>query len=267
MKFGKIVAVLIVLLCLYGVPRILEGGFSAGTPFAGGGPAEGGTAAAVVGQSPGGETGGLFSPDEPSRGTAEAAPDRIPDYTGQDVIELGSGIPNFTEYDFQNMSGEHYGELDPLGRCGPAWAKLSRDMMPESERGSIGTVRPSGFRTVKYPDLIRYQYLYNRCHLIAYCLTGQNDNERNLITGTDHLNRDLMLPYETSVASYLDGSVRHVLYRVTPLFRGRELVARGVELEACSLEDRGRDLSFHVFLYNVQPGIRIDYRTGESRRE
>ncbi|MBQ7534296.1 MAG: DNA/RNA non-specific endonuclease [Stomatobaculum sp.] len=238
---------LAVLLCLYGVPRLLAPEYES------------------AGKLPGAaETG---EPAAFSKSIAEDDPRSIPDYAGQDTLVLNGNVPNFTESDFRELSSEYYSEPDALGRCGMAYARLDRKMMPQGTRGSMGDIRPSGFRNVKYPDLIQDLYLYNRCHLIAWCLTGQEGSLKNLFTGTRHLNKELMLPYETQIASYLDGSVRHVLYRVTPLFRGNELVCRGVELEACSIEDRGRDLCFHVFLYNVQPGIAINYRTGESRRE
>ena len=139
--------------------------------------------------------------------------------------------------------------------------------MPEEneEREAIGMIKPSGWQTVKYPELIEDLYLYNRCHLIAYALTGQNDNEENLITGTRYMNSELMLKYEMDVIHYVEDTDNHVLYRVRPLFKGNELVARGVEMEAYSVEDNGAGLSFHVFVYNVQPGIEIDYATGESK--
>lgn len=242
-----LLAVLFVLLCLYGVPRLLAPEYGIAGTASGAGASEG--------------------PPGFSKSTAEADPRSIPDYAGQDILILNGNVPNFTEKDLQELSGEYYSEPDALGRCGMAYAMLDRKMMPQGTRGSMGNIRPSGFKNAKYPDLIQDLYLYNRCHLIAWCLTGQEGNLQNLFTGTRHLNKELMLPCETQIADYLDGSVRHVLYRVTPLFRGNELVCRGVELEACSVEDRGMDLSFHVFLYNVQPGIEINYRTGESRRQ
>ena len=223
-----------VLLCLYGIPRLLspEYGLPGSGVRPGGIPSAGGT---------------------PGLGVAGEAPQSIPDYSGQDILVLNGNVPYFTEAELKELEGEHYSVPDPLGRCGMAYARLDRRMMPQGTRGSMGTIRPSGFKNAKYPDLIPDLYLYNRCHLIAWCLTGQEGTLQNLFTGTRHLNKDLML--------------RHVLYRVTPYFKGNELVCRGVELEACSVEDRGRDLCFHVFLYNVQPGVRIDYRTGESRAE
>lgn len=189
----------------------------------------------------------------------------IPDFSGIDYIELNGNIPNFTEYDIENTEGEIYSELDELGRCGAAMAKLDRSMMPTEERGEIGMIRPSGWQTVKYPDLIEDLYLYNRCHLIAYGLTGQNANERNLITGTRYMNVNGMLPFELKVMRYLERSENHVMYRVTPYFKENELVARGVEMEAYSIEDSGEGISFHVFVYNYQPGIEIDYLTGNSK--
>lgn len=209
----------------------------------------------------------VFPDGEPSKSIAEAAPELIPDYDGRDIIELNGNRPGFTKYDRENFSGEAYAELDGLGRCGGAMARLHWSMMPENARGQIGEIRPSGWRQKKYPGIIGSEppFLYHRCHLIAYALTGQNANARNLVTGTEHLNIELMRPLEIRVARVLDDSDGHVLYRATPYFKDRELVARGVELEALSLEDRGIDVCFHVFLYNVQPGIGIDYATGESR--
>jgi len=191
----------------------------------------------------------------------------IPTYDGRDCIVLNDNRPDFAQEYLDTATGENYSELDGLGRCGVAVALLDRSMMPTGERGEIGSVRPSGWVQAKYPEIIdsKPPYLYNRCHLIGYMLTGQNANDRNLITGTRYLNAELMLPYETRVARYLDHSDNHVLYRVTPHFKGDELVARGVEMEAYSVEDGGAGVCFHVFLYNIQPGIEIDYRTGESR--
>ncbi len=206
-----------------------------------------------------------FRADEPSRGTAAAAPDSIPDYSGEDYIVLNNNVPNFTAYDIDTITGEHYSELDRLGRCGAAVAMLDETMLPTGERGEIGSVKPSGWQTAVYPELIEDRFLYHRCHLIAWSLTGQNDNEKNLITGTQYMNEVTMLPFEREVLWYLYRSDEHVLYRVTPLFRGSELVARGVEMEAWSVEDGGASVCFHVFVYNRQPGIEIDYRTGDSR--
>ena len=206
-----------------------------------------------------------FAADAFSESTCSIHPERIPDFDGADYAELNGNRPNFTEYDRTHLSGETYSDLDLLGRCGSAVAMLDRSMMPSEERGFIGEIRPSGWHTVKYPELIEDNYLYNRCHLISYAMTGQNDNPRNLITGTRHMNTEGMLPFEILVLKYLDHSDNHVLYRVTPFFRGLELVARGVEMEAWSVEDEGEGVCFHVFVYNHQPGIVIDYLTGDSR--
>lgn len=192
--------------------------------------------------------------------------DNIPEYSGNDYIVLNNNQPGFTDEDFQNISGENYSSLDYLGRCGTAVAMLDRSMMPTEERGEIGQIKPSGWIQKKYEGIVDSQppYLYNRCHLIAYALTGQNANEENLITGTRYFNVNAMLPFEEKVMRYLDYSDNHVLYRVTPYFKGSELVARGVEMEAYSVEDQGDGLCFHVFVYNQQPGIEIDYQTGDS---
>jgi DNA-entry nuclease len=196
-------------------------------------------------------------------------PDSIPEYSGDDYIVLNKGKPNFNEWDLENITGEYYSELDKLGRCGVAYAMLEQSMMPTEKRGEIRQVKPSGWVQEKYEGIVDSDppYLYNRCHLIAYALTGQNANERNLITGTRYMNATTMLPWEKQVMKYLDNSENHVLYRVTPYFKNNELVARGVELEAYSVEDKGAGLCFHVFVYNVQPGIEIDYSTGESTIE
>ena len=197
---------------------------------------------------------------------ATSFPAQIPEYSGEISIELNNNIPSFSDYDLTHITGESYSDLDSLGRCGSAAAMLDRSMMPDGERGEIGMIRPSGWKQNKYPGIIDSEppYLYHRCHLIAYALTGQNANEKNLITGTQHMNIQGMRPYEVKVARYLDGNDHHVLYRVTPYFAGDERLCRGVEMEADSVEDSGRDLCFHVFVYNVQPGIEIDYMTGEN---
>lgn len=208
----------------------------------------------------------LNSSNQYSKSIVESNSNSIPDYSGEDYIVLNDNIPNFNEYDVKNIEGEQYVELDSLERCGAAVAKLHQSMMPTEERGSIGQVKPSGWKQAKYPGVVDSNppYLYNRCHLIAFALTGQNANERNLITGTRYMNVETMLPWETKVMKYLDDSENHVLYRVTPNFKEDELVARGVELEAYSVEDNGAGVSFHVFVYNVQPGVEIDYATGAS---
>ena len=205
-----------------------------------------------------------------SRGSlsiVDSDPSQIPDHAGEDCIELNGGIPCFNEWDIANMTGEHYSDLDLLGRCGTATAMLDDSMMPKAPRGEIGEVKPSGWRQARYEGLISSDppFLYNRCHLIAYALTGQNDNPLNLITGTSYMNKTLMLPWEEQVIRYLEGYNGHVLYRVTPYFYKKELLARGVEIEAYSVEDKGAGICFHVFIYNVQPGVELDYSTGNSR--
>lgn len=163
-------------------------------------------------------------------------------------------------------SFEEYSPLDDLGRAVEAFALLGPETLPAEERGAIGNIKPSGWHTVKYPDVIEDLYLYNRCHLIAFCLSGENDNEKNLITGTRYMNVEGMLPYEIEVANYIEDTGNHVLYRATPVYEGDDLVAQGVRLEAYSIEDHGEGISFHVFCHNIQPGITIDYSTGESER-
>lgn len=186
-------------------------------------------------------------------------------YSGTAYIELNNNRPFFDTEELSTESFESYAELDSLGRCGVAYANVCRELMPTEERGEIGMIRPTGWHTVKYPDVIEDLYLYNRCHLIGYQLTGENANEKNLITGTRYLNVEGMLPFENKVAEYVRETNNHVLYRVTPIFNGNNLVADGVLMEACSVEDLGYGVSFCVFVYNVQPGIEIDYKTGESR--
>lgn len=207
----------------------------------------------------------MFLAEEASRSTCLADPESIPEFDGEDYVVLNGNVPNFTEYDRTHIQGENYAPLDPLGRCGTAAAMLEQSMMPLEERGDIANVKPSGWQVARYPDRIEDAFLYNRCHLIAYAMTGQNDNERNLITGTDYMNKTSMLFFEKQVLWFLNRSDGRVLYRVTPFFKGRELVARGVEMEAWSVDDGGESVCFHVFVYNYQPGIDIDYATGRSR--
>lgn len=229
----------------------------------------GGAGVAVSGSAP-----TQSSEQEVSEAVAESAPSEaagdldisdIPEYSGSPYVEVSGDVPAFTEAEL-SAPAETYAPLDPLGRCGSAMAIVSRETMPTEERGSIGLVKPSGWHTVRYDDLISDRYLYNRCHLIGYQLTAENANERNLITGTRYLNVEGMLPFENEVADYVKATGCHVLYRVTPIFVGDELVARGVHMEAKSVEDGGAGVSFNVFCHNVQPGIEIDYSTGESRR-
>lgn len=189
---------------------------------------------------------------------------KIPVYAGEPWVSLNENTPFFTKDDYKTESYEFYSELDHLGRCGQTVANVGYDLMPTEERGEIGMIKPTGWHTVKYPDLIKDRYLYNRCHLQGYQLTAENANERNLITGTRYLNIEGMLEHENLVAEYVRKTKNHVLYRVTPIFAGDDLVCRGVEMEAVSVEDNGKGVKFHIFAYNVQPGITIDYKTGES---
>lgn len=185
-------------------------------------------------------------------------------YNGAPYVTVNNNIPFFEEEEFQTSAFETYSELDKWGRCGVAYACVSKELMPTEERGEIGMIKPAGWHTVKYPVIIEDLYLYNRCHLIAWCLTGENANEKNLITGTRYMNIYGMLPFEEMVANYIDRTNNHVLYRVTPMYKGRNLIASGVLIEAASVEDRGEGISFCVYCYNVQPGIEINYSTGES---
>lgn len=187
----------------------------------------------------------------------------IPEYTGSAYTVLNDNIPDFPEEDFSEESFETYSDMDSLGRCGVAYANIGEDLMPTTKRGSIGQVKPSGWHTVKY-DSVDGKYLYNRCHLIGYQLTAENANEKNLITGTRYLNTEGMLPFENMVADYIKETGNHVLYRVTPLFDGNNLVATGVQMEAESVEDKGDGILYNVFCYNIQPGITIDYKSGDS---
>lgn len=190
----------------------------------------------------------------------------LPAYSGKPYVEIDRNEPGFTEKDKTKKSFEQYSELDSLGRCGVAYANVGKDLMPTEKRGSIGKVKPSGWHTVKY-DIVDGKYLYNRCHLIGYQLTAENANEKNLITGTRYMNVDGMLPFENMVADYVKETGNHVLYRVTPVFEGKNLLAKGVQIEAYSVEDEGDGICFNVFVYNVQPGIQIDYATGESKED
>lgn len=190
----------------------------------------------------------------------------IEDYNGNDFINVNNNIPFFTEEDKQRGSFEEYGDLDSLGRCTEAFAIVSKETMPTEKRGSIGMIKPTGWHTVKY-DNVNGKYLYNRCHLIGYQLTGENANPNNLITCTRQMNSETMLMFENRVANYVKDSDGRVLYRVTPYFEGDNLLSKGVLMEAYSLDDNGKGLMFNVFVYNVQDGINIDYATGESRKE
>lgn len=189
----------------------------------------------------------------------------IPEYSGEPYIVLNNNEPDFDEEYFTTESFETYSDLDSLGRCGVAFANVGKDIMPTEERGSISQVKPTAWHSVKY-DCVDGKHLYNRCHLIGFQLTGENANEKNLITGTRYLNVVGMLPFENMVADYVKETNNHVLYRVTPVFEGDNLLAKGVQIEAESVEDNGEDILFNVFCYNNQPGIVLDYKTGESKQ-
>lgn len=190
--------------------------------------------------------------------------DSLPPFSGEPYVEVNGNVPYFTEAEMTAASYETYAPLDALGRCGVATSCIGKDLMPTEERGSIGQVKPSGWQTVKY-DFVDGKYLYNRCHLIGFQLAGENANKSNLITGTRYMNTEGMLPFENMVADYVKETGNHVMYRVTPVFQGNELVARGVLMEAKSVEDDGDGILFCVFVYNNQPGVEIDYLTGKSK--
>lgn len=208
----------------------------------------------------------FLAPDEQETSTEAPAPvslDSIPAYSGDPYIVINGNEPFFTSDELTATSYESYAELDSLGRCGVAISSIGQDLMPDEDRGSIGQVKPSGWVTVKY-DFVDGKYLYNRCHLIGFQLTGENANEKNLITGTRYLNIKGMLPFENMVADYVKETGNHVLYRVTPIFNGDDLVASGVLMEARSVEDNGEGILFNVYCYNVQPGVVINYADGSS---
>ena len=196
-------------------------------------------------------------------GSKPVSLDSIPAYSGKAYVYINNGNPGFSDSDLKTKSYEYYSPRDRLGRCGVVHACIGRDIMPTEDRGSIGMVKPTGWHTVKY-DCVDGKYLYNRCHLIGFQLTGENANEENLITGTRYMNVTGMLPFENMVADYVKETGNHVMYRVTPLFKGNNLLAHGVQMEAYSVEDDGDGICFNVFVYNVQPQITIDYATGES---
>ncbi|MBQ3231053.1 MAG: DNA/RNA non-specific endonuclease [Clostridia bacterium] len=190
-------------------------------------------------------------------------PSSIPYFTGSPYCVINDNIPSFSQEELTVDSYEFYASLDSLGRCGITVASIGKDLMPTEERGNIGMVKPTGWHTVKY-DFVDGKYLYNRCHLIGFQLTGENANTRNLITGTRYMNVQGMLPFENMVADYIKETDNHVAYRVTPIFNGNDLLALGVQMEAFSVEDEGDGICFNVFCYNVQPGVLIDYSSGES---
>ena len=189
--------------------------------------------------------------------------DAIPAYDGKAYVAVNNNEPFFTDSDMTTTAFENYSDLDSLGRCGVAYANICKEIMPTEKRGKIGMIKPSGWHTVKY-DVIKDRYLYNRCHLIGYQLAGENANPKNLITGTRYLNVEGMLPFENLVADYVNNTGNHVLYRVTPMFSGSNLVANGVLIEAKSVEDNGGGILFNVYCYNVQPGVGINYENGDS---
>lgn len=189
--------------------------------------------------------------------------DAIPAYDGKAYVAVNNNEPFFTDSDMTTTAFENYSDLDSLGRCGVAYANICKEIMPTEKRGKIGMIKPSGWHTVKY-DVIKDRYLYNRCHLIGYQLAGENANTKNLITGTRYLNVEGMLPFENLVADYVNNTGNHVLYRVTPMFSGGNLVANGVLIEAKSVEDNGGGILFNVYCYNVQPGVGINYENGDS---
>ena len=189
--------------------------------------------------------------------------DEIPEYSGQTYVKINNGKPYFSEKDYITESFEEYSKLDNKGRCGVAYANICKEIMPPDgdERGDISSIKPTGWIQRKYNG----EYLYNRCHLIGHQLSDEDANEQNLITGTRYFNVNGMLPFENKVADYIEKHKNnHVLYRVTPIFKGDNLIASGVEIEAYSLEDKGKKICFNVYVYNVQPGITINYKTGES---
>lgn len=200
----------------------------------------------------------------PQTGQSEITLEEIPEYSGEPYVELNNNEPDFSGEEISPESYEYYEDLDELGRCGTVIAEIGSDLMPTEERGNISHIKPSGWHTAKY-DIVDGKYLYNRCHLIGYQLTAENDNENNLITGTRYMNVEGMLPFENLVADYIEETDYHVLYRVTPVFEGDNLVASGVQMEAESVEDEGEGVCYNVYVYNVQPGVEIDYATGESR--
>lgn len=256
-RMPAVLAAIVILACVF---TACTGGFTAAT----------GTESAIITASlstPPSGTGKVPSdtvtPSVTPGGTERPTEEGVPEFSGSPYAAVNGNIPRFDTVT-EPVSYEHYSELDSLGRCGAAEACIGRDLMPEEERGSIGQIKPSGWHTVKY-DIVDGKYLYNRCHLIGWQLTGENANERNLITGTRYMNVAGMLPFENMVADYIKETGNHVLYRATPVFIGSELVARGVQMEGWSVEDNGDGICFNVFVYNCQPGIQIDYSDGSSR--
>lgn len=206
---------------------------------------------------------GMVDTTEASTKTISYNIEEIPEYNGEAYITINDNNPYFTEEEIKKNDFEEYGDLDNLGRCTYAYAMISKEMMPTKERESIGSIKPSGWQISKY-DFIEGKYLYNRCHLIGYQLTGENANPNNLITCTRFMNASTMVIFENKVSSYIKRTGNHVLYRVTPIFKDTELIARGVLMEAYSIEDNGKGIKFNVFVYNVQDNIVIDYQNGNN---
>lgn len=194
--------------------------------------------------------------------TADTVED-VPEYSGEPYVEINDNQPEFEEYELTTVPFEEYSELDELGRCGKAEACVGEETMPTEDRESIGSVEPTGWENRQY-DSVDGGYVFNRCHLIGFQLTGENANEENLITGTRYMNMEGMLPFENMVADYIRETENHVMYRVTPIFEGENLLVSGVQMEAESVEDDGAGICFNVYVYNVQPEIIINYVTGEN---
>ena len=213
---------------------------------------------------PSNDTENISNTITPTSNTTYASIEEIPEYVGEIYVTLNNNVPNFEEKDYKAKGFEKYSDLDNLGRCGVAYANICKEIMPTKEREDISDVKPTGWIQKKYNG----EYLYNRCHLIGHQLAGEDANELNLITGTRYFNVNGMLPFENEIADYIDDNPEnHVLYRVTPIYRESNLVANGVQMEAYSIEDNGMGISFNVFVYNVQPGINIDYSTGKSSKQ
>ena len=213
---------------------------------------------------PSNDTENISNTITPTSNTIYASIEEIPEYSGEIYVILNNNVPNFEEKDHKAKGFEKYSDLDNLGRCGVAYANICKEIMPTKEREDISDVKPTGWIQKKYNG----EYLYNRCHLIGHQLAGEDANELNLITGTRYFNVNGMLPFENEIAEYIyNNPENHVLYRVTPIYKENNLVANGVQMEAYSIEDNGMGISFNVFVYNVQPGINIDYSTGKSSKK
>jgi len=211
------------------------------------------------------ETEKVNKPNSIGDDNSKAVLSDIPEYSGRPYVVINGNVPSFNKYELTTKGYETYASLDSLGRCGGAVASCGKEIMPKAneERGSISSVKPSGWVQAQY-DWVSGKYLYNRCHLIGWQLSAENANKRNLITGTRYMNTEGMLPFENMVADYIRETGNHVAYRITPIYDGNDLVATGVQMEAYSVEDDGEGICFNVFCYNIQPGIEIDYTTGKS---